>query len=100
MAAHHRCRDALKVGRFHIAEERVAMQSLRFPIPSRSTTSGILALKDFSGKCPAWVLRINNNTQPRRYLKQSTPQLYPILIPESEVRQDQPIRQLSVLRMP
>src|SRR5260370_15291086 len=62
-----------------------------------SAAPGILPAEDFSGQCPAWVLGINDHSQSRRQFKQCTSQLYPVVAPQPQVRQDEPSRQGRIL---
>src|SRR5260370_17575842 len=72
----------LKVRRFQVTEERIAMQPWQFlcafAFTAAHTAPVIFLAENLRGKCPARVLGIDYNTQAWRQLKQGTSQSYTI----------------------
>src|SRR5260370_41905947 len=72
----------LKVRRFQVTEERIAMQPWQFlcafAFTGARTAPVIFLAENLRGKCPARVLGIDYNTQAWRQLKQGTSQSYTI----------------------
>src|SRR5260370_7428777 len=81
----------LKVRRFQVTEERIAMQPWQFlcafAFTGARTAPVIFLAENLRGKCPARVLGIDYNTQAWRQLKQGTSQSYTLAGPKPQTRE-------------
>src|SRR5258707_8551762 len=91
----------LKVRRFQVTEERIAMQPWQFlcafAFTAAHTAPVIFLAENLRGKRPARVLGIDYNTQAWRQLKQGTSQSYTIGGSKVEIGEHKIAPQLRVL---